>query len=44
MSKRKDIQYRVVSRVGFGFGPKVEKNFGLKSGLRRTFCLRCTKK
>ena len=27
-----------------GFGPKVDKNFGLNSGLRRTFCLRCTKK
>ena len=47
---------RVVSRDGLfglgsdsgqvraGFGPKVEKNFGLNSGLRRTFCLRCTKK
>ena len=26
-----------------GLGPKVDKNFGLNSGLRRTFCLRCTK-
>ena len=26
-----------------GFGSKVNKNFGLNSGLRRTFCLRCTK-
>ena len=26
-----------------GFGPKVGKNFGLNSGLRRAFCLRCTK-
>ena len=24
----------------FGFGPNVDKNFGLNSGLRRTFCLR----
>ena len=29
---------RVVSRVGFG--PKVDQNVGLNSGLRRTFCLR----
>ena len=28
-------------RVGFGL--KVDKNFGLNSGLRRTYCLRCTK-
>ena len=26
-----------------GFGPKVDKNFGLNSGLRRAFCLECTK-
>ena len=26
-----------------GFRPKVDKNFGLNSGLRRTICLRCTK-
>ena len=26
-----------------GFGPKVDKNFGLNSGLRRSFCFRCTK-
>ena len=26
-----------------GFGRKVDKNFGLNSGLRRAFCLRCTK-
>ena len=26
-----------------GFGPKVDKNFGLNSGLSRAFCLRCTK-
>ena len=26
-----------------GFGPKVDKNFELNSGLRRAFCLRCTK-
>ena len=26
-----------------GFGPKVDKNFGINSGLRRGFCLRCTK-
>ena len=25
-----------------GFGPKVGKNFGHNSGLKRTFCLRCT--
>ena len=25
-----------------GFGPKVDKNFGLNSGLRRAFCLRCS--
>ena len=25
------------------FGPKVDKILGLDSGLRRTFCLRCTK-
>ena len=31
------IHNRVESRVGFG--PKVGKNFGLNSGLRRTFCL-----
>ena len=30
-------------RVWFGFGPKVDKNFGLNSGLTRAFCLRCTK-
>ena len=33
-------------RVGFGFGGfglKVDKNFGLDSCLRRTFCLRYTK-
>ena len=30
-------------RVEFGFGPKVDKNFGLNSGPRHTFCLRCTK-
>ena len=34
-------QLRVVSRAGFG--PKLDKNFGLNSGLRRDFCLRCTK-
>ena len=35
---------RVVSRAGlFGFGPKVDENFGLNSGLRCAFCLRCTK-
>ena len=39
---------RVVSRArlcgsGFEFGPKVDKNFGLNSGLRHTFCLWCTK-
>ena len=33
----------LASRAEFGFGPKVEKNFGLNSGLRRAFCLRCTK-
>ena len=26
-----------------GFGPKVDKNVVLSSGLRRTFCFRCTK-
>ena len=26
-----------------GFGPKVDKNFGLNLGLRRIFCLLCTK-
>ena len=26
-----------------GFGPKVDKNFGLNSGLSRSFCRRCTK-
>ena len=31
-------------RVRVGFEPKVDKNVGLNSGLRRTFCLRCTKK
>ena len=45
---------RVVSRAGLfgsgsgrvraGFGPKVDKNVELNSGLRLTFCLRCTKK
>ena len=32
-------------RVGVraGFGPKVDKNFRLNSGLRRAFCFRCTK-
>ena len=46
---------RVVSRAGLfgsvsgsgrvqaGLGPKVDKNFGLKSGLRRAFCLKSTK-
>ena len=37
---------RVVSRAGLfgvGFGPKIDKNFGLNLGLRRTFCLGCTK-
>ena len=32
---------RVVSRAGFG--PKLDKNFGIYSGLRRAVCLRCTK-
>ena len=32
---------QIVSQVGFG--PKVDKNFGFNSGLRRSFCLRCTK-
>ena len=26
-----------------GFGPKVDKSFGLNSDLRLTFCLSCTK-
>ena len=26
-----------------GFGPKVDKIFGLISGLKRTFCLKCKK-
>ena len=26
-----------------GFGPNVDNNFGANSGLKRTFCLRCTK-
>ena len=26
-----------------GFGPKVDKIFGLISGLKRTFCLKCRK-
>ena len=26
-----------------GFGPTIDENFGLTSGLRRTFCFRCTK-
>ena len=26
-----------------GFGPKVDKNFGLNLGLRRAFCLKSTK-
>ena len=26
-----------------GLGPEVDKNFGLKLGFRRAFCLRCTK-
>ena len=26
-----------------GFGPQVDKNIGLNSGLRRTFCFRCSK-
>ena len=30
-------------RVRAGFGPKVDKNFGLNTGLRRPFCLRDTK-
>ena len=33
--------FRVVSRAEFG--PKVDKKFGLNSGLRRTFWLRCIK-
>ena len=47
------LAYRVVSRAGLfgsgsgrvraGFGPEVDKNFGLNSGLRCSFCLRCTK-
>ena len=43
------MENRLVSRAAFsgrvwaGFGLKVDKNSGLDSGLRRTFCLKCTK-
>ena len=30
-------------QVRAGFGPEVDKIFGLNSGLRRTSCIRCTK-
>ena len=35
--------YTVRTRVESWAGPKADENFGLNSGLRRAFCLRCTK-
>ena len=42
-TRKRHLCTRVVSRVGFRFGPKFDKIFGLISGLERTFCLKCTK-
>ena len=45
--QNKAVKIRVVSRAGLfgsGSGPKLTNDVGLNLGLRRTFCLRCTKK